>query len=377
MRIVHVNDIVFGYAMGDHSARGGAERYAWHLLRELANAGWSVTVGVRFKMQPGEEKVIAGVRFLGMSRESHFLLDWFKLLKQVKPDWCLWQCADYMWGPAAQIARWLGVRTAFSTMHDRDVQPRKALNLRKSWWPLYVWGLRRSNLILVQHQGQRDQLPALLQGRAYSLPGIVSLPSTVIPHSERSGSVAWVAVIRPVKRLDRLIEIARRLPMVRFMVCGAPATGLWDRKALELILEQLQSLPNVDYRGHVDPEESLRIIGNANLLLSTSDGEGFPSVFLEAWAAGTPVVSVEIDPDHKIQNHGLGIVANTIEGTGEAVRSLMASPQRCQDLGVKARHHVEQFYSASVAVHAFEKAAASVSDGRGMVMHSTNQDGAV
>ena len=67
MKIVYVNDVVYGYATGDSSANGGAERYGWHLMRALANAGWSVTVGV-YALQEGEKQVVDGVRFLGLSR---------------------------------------------------------------------------------------------------------------------------------------------------------------------------------------------------------------------------------------------------------------------------------------------------------------------
>jgi glycosyltransferase involved in cell wall biosynthesis len=359
-KIVYVNDVVYAYATGDPSANGGAERYGWHLMRALANGGWTVTVGVRHPLQEGEERVVDGVRFLGINRHQHFLFAWYKFLKKERPNWCFWQCADHLWGPIAEIARRLGVRTAFSTMHDRDLEPRQPLMRRKSWWPLYEWGLRRSNLIFLQHTGQRDHLRVRLQRRAYLLPGIVPVPFTVAPHSERNGMVVWVAVIRPPKRPDLLIEVARRLPTIRFVVCGAPNKKQWDQEELENILRQLRSLPNVDYRGHVAPEETLKIIGNASLLLSTSDGEGFPSVFLEAWAAGTPVVSLQIDPDHKIANHGLGVVAQTIQGAADAVSSLMAVPQHREDMGARARRHVEETHSPGAAVRAFESAVASL-----------------
>ena len=323
MKIVYVNDVVYAYATGDPSANGGAERYGWHLTRALANAGWSVTVGVQYALREGEERQIDGVRFLGIGRRVHFLLAWYRFLRKERPDWCFYQCADHLWGPMAEIARWLGVRTAWSTMHDLDVQPRKALMRRPNWWFLHKWGLRRSNIIFLQHYGQRDFLPVRWHPRTFLLPGIVPLPGTVTPHPERNGTVAWVAVIRPPKRPDLLIEIARRLPMIRFVVCGAPSRGWWwDGKDIESILTQLRSLPNVDYRGHVTPEQVLKVIGEASLLLSTSDGEGFPSVFLEAWAAGTPVVSIQIDPDHKIRNGELGVVAGTVDGAVDAVRSL-------------------------------------------------------
>jgi len=362
MKIVYVNDVVYGYATGDPSANGGAERYGWHLMRALASAGWSVTVGVQYALREKEERVIDGVQFLGLSRCKHFLLAWHRFLKKERPDWCFWQNADPLWGPAAEIARWLGVRTAFSTMHDLDVQPRKALMRRKNWWPLHTWGLQRSNIIFLQHYGQRDFLPARWHSRTFLLPGIVPLSGTVTPHLERNGAVAWVAVIRPPKRPDLLVEIARRLPAIRFVVCGAPSFSWWDgrEKEIEHILTQVRSLPNVDYRGHVAPEQTLKIIGESSLLLSTSDGEGFPSVFLEAWVAGTPVVSLQIDPDHKIRNCELGKVGDTLEGAVDGVRSLMASPERRQDMGMRGRRHVEEVHSPAAAVRAFEFAVVSV-----------------
>lgn len=361
MKIVYLNNSVYGYASGDPSVCGGAERYGWHLMRALANAGWSVTVGVPSSLPDGEVRVIDGVKFLGIRCDKQTLLTWYSLLKMERPDWCFWQCADPMWGPAAEIARWLGVRTAFSAMHDLDVQPRVALKRRKKWWPFYLWGLQRSDIIFIQHSGQREYLPLPLQQRAYFLPGIVSLPRTVRHHSERNGTVAWVAVIRPIKRPDLLIEIARRLPSVCFAVCGAPTSYLWDANALENILMQLRSLPNVEYRGHVPPEETLKVIADASLLLSTSDGEGFPSVFLEAWAAGTPVVSIKIDPDHRIRDGELGEVIDTVDQAVDTITALMRSPGRRQEMGMRAQRHVQELYGPDAAVQAFETAVESAS----------------
>jgi glycosyltransferase involved in cell wall biosynthesis len=152
------------------------------------------------------------------------------------------------------------------------------------------------------------------------------------------------------------------LPAVHFIVCGAPQYQWWETEKIESIIGQLKSLPNVDYRGHVAPEQTLKVIGEASLLLSTSDGEGFPSVFLEAWAAGTPVVSLQIDPDHKIRNCKLGVVANTVDGAVDAVCSLMKATQRRQDMGTRARRHVEEAHSSVAAVRAFESAVASASN---------------
>ena len=43
----------------------------------------------------------------------------------------------------------------------------------------------------------------------------------------------------------------------------------------------------------------------AALLLCTSDWEGYPNTFMEAWSRGVPVVST-IDPDNVITTHATG-----------------------------------------------------------------------
>lgn len=125
-----------------------------------------------------------------------------------------------------------------------------------------------------------------------------------LSHRERDRTVVWMAVIRPGKRPDLLIEIARRLPTIRFIVGGAPSLSHWDASIIDDIMRQLRSLPNVDYRGHVAPSEALRIIGEASLFLSTSDGEGFPSVFLEAWELE---LNCESSNRSRSQNSGLWV----------------------------------------------------------------------
>jgi len=72
-------------------------------------------------------------------------------------------------------------------------------------------------------------------------------------------------------------------------------------------------------------------------------------------------VSLQIDPDHKIQNGGLGMVTGTVEGAVDAVTSLMASAERRQGMGTRARQHVEEIHSPASAVRAFEAAVATVS----------------
>ena len=120
-----------------------------------------------------------------------------------------------------------------------------------------------------------------------------------------------------------------------------------------------KTVPNIRYLGQVPPDRAIGIIGNAALLLSTSDGEGFPSVFLEAWANGTPVVSLSIDPDRLIaRKSSVRCLANR-EVAAEDISALMESPGKRQDMADRGREYVGQFHTGAAAVAVVERALAS------------------
>jgi glycosyltransferase involved in cell wall biosynthesis len=358
VKLAHVNDVVYAYASGNPAANGGAERYAWRLARALAAAGWTVTVGVHHLLEARTRVEIEGVEFVGLDR-CHTLLGWLRFLKSERPDWWFWQCADYRWGPAVEVARVTGVRTIFSAMHDRDINPRSALFCRSRWWRAYAWGLTRTDRIFVQHSGQLSELAPRLRAKAAILPGIVTRRATVRPHAERSGYVAWVGVLRPHKRPDLLIDIARKMPGTTFLVCGGTTTFRTPAGYAEQIVAALRSLPNIQYLGQVDPATILDIIADAAVLLSTSDDEGLPSVFLEAWSGGTPVVSLHIDPDGAIRRLDLGAVSGTADGAVADLNRILASARLRDEIGRRCVRHVSDSHSPGAAVRVFEAAVAS------------------
>jgi glycosyltransferase involved in cell wall biosynthesis len=181
-------------------------------------------------------------------------------------------------------------------------------------------------------------------------------PAEVKPHEKRANHVAWVGMLRQPKRPDLLVELARRLPDVRFVVCGGPTAHRSPSGYGERIAADLQALPNVDFLGQVNADRALATVADAALLVATSDEEGFPNTFLEAWASGTPVVSLNVDPGNHIRQKGLGAVSTGIDDLVSNVRHLLASVQRRDDIAVCACRHVAQAHSRAAVVRAFELA---------------------
>jgi glycosyltransferase involved in cell wall biosynthesis len=324
----------------------------------LAQADWRAVVGVRKSSKSRERRSIDGVEYVGLG-ETPTLLAWREFLSAERPQWLVWECAYHLWGPLVEIAKGIGVRTIFHAACDLDVDPRRALVHRAKWWPLYAWGLSRTDRIFVQHAGQLAGLSPRLRAKACILPK-VSLPELgrdiqpVKSHFEREKYVAWVGTLIPLKRPDVLIEIARKLPNVSFVVCG----GIGPH-CDENILADLREIPNIEYLGQVSPAKAQQIIADASLLLSTSDVEGFPNTFAQAWLAGTPVVSLKVDPGRIIAENQLGVVAGSIERAIAEIKSLIESPDQRQQIGIRAHDYALENYSAASVVKLFEDALAN------------------
>ncbi len=81
-------------------------------------------------------------------------------------------------------------------------------------------------------------------------------------------------------------------------------------KTGNILYEKLKSCSNVKLLGQLVHKSTLREISNSRALVSTSPMEGFPNVFIEAWACGIPVFSLHVDPGNTIEKEGLGFAAN-------------------------------------------------------------------
>lgn len=365
MKIAFIHEGLYKYATEAGEGDGGIERDQWLLSRTLAARGWTAVVGVIGPLKPGQRKTIDGVEYVGL-RQEQSLLAWGRFLFAERPHWLFWEGASHLWGPVVELAALARVRTIFHTAFDSDVNPRHALFRRRRWWPLYAWGLSRTDRIFVQHRGQLSKLPARWQPKASVLPKVCNLsnglgePVDIKPHVLRQRKVAWLGMLRVPKRPDVLVEVARAAPNVAFVVCG----GITSHRSLpgygERIVNAFRSLPNVEYRGQVSPREAAQVIADAALLLSTSDEEGFPNTFTQAWSSGTPVVSLKVDPDGIIERMRLGAVSGSIGKAIADMNSLLDSPQEREQVAVRARRYIAEAHSEAAVTTAFEGAISGI-----------------
>jgi glycosyltransferase involved in cell wall biosynthesis len=175
----------------------------------------------------------------------------------------------------------------------------------------YDYGMKRADAVLCQNRYQVAQFEQRLPSApVHLIHNPFSIPKQLagaMPREDRR-YVAWLAVFRDGKNLPLLARLAKRLPHIRFRVGGMPEKRM--SAAVGEAMAVLQSLPNVEMVGYVRRQDVMTFLSNAVALLSTSDFEGFSNTFLEAFAAGTPLVlRRQIDPDAIVAEKGLGFSA--------------------------------------------------------------------
>jgi glycosyltransferase involved in cell wall biosynthesis len=264
-----------------------------------------------------------------------------------QPDVMVQSTRSVETGIMAFIARRLGVPFVYRVASDADMDDRYRIGLPGYARLAYGYGLRGTDLIICQNSYQAAQVRrSLPSARLHMQTNIIDLPPDnveLLPRGERS-YVAWLGVFRKPKNVPLLHEVAKALPGIEFRVGGIPAADMDDETARGLA--GLRELPNVRLVGYMKRPDVPDFLGRAMALLCTSHYEGFSNTFLEAFAAGTPVVTRRgVDPDSIIARNGLGRVAEDDERLPACLREIGdmapaafdALAQKCRDY--VALHH--------------------------------------
>lgn len=365
MKICLVAHYAYGALSGGGNGHvGGVERQMSVMSRWLAARGHEVSL---LTWNEGDEGVteIDGVRVIRMCRRADglpgirfFYPRWTSLVMAMRyadADVYYQNCGEYVTGQVALWCRSNNRKFVYSVASDVDCDPRLPEMKTVRERVLYRYGIKRADRIIVQTKGQMQmlkdgfgldsvELPMPCQGPA---PGTYAEPSP--PDSKRC-TVLWAARIQPSKRLELLVEVARKLPEVEFIVAGG---SYQDNEYIRELMKFANETPNIRMLGMVARERMPALYKSAHLFCCTSSYEGFPNTFLEAWSHGLPVVST-FDPDNLINGRGLGVAVKDAAGMVDAIRRLQADSMDWSRMSRAARNQYLENHTLDAVMQRFE-----------------------
>jgi len=166
---------------------------------------------------------------------------------------------------------------------------------------IFKYLLYHSDLVIAQHKKQAETLTKK-KIKSTIIPNVIRIPRYIVARSDDPSSIIFVGALDRRKGLPQFVKLVEACRKAEFKVIGRCRDSYSKN-----VINSLSILDNVEYLGSLPHEKVLKEIGKSLFLVSTSLIEGFPNVFLEAWACGIPVLSLYVDPGETINQNNLGV----------------------------------------------------------------------
>ena len=340
---------------------GGIENHIRMLAEAQAAAGHRVTVlvcapGPRTHVEDRNGVHVIRAGRLATVASTPLSVQQPRFLARLRPD-IVHIHSPY---PVGEAANWLWGRARATVItHHSDVVRQKLI--LRFYGPILRRVLRSADAIIATSPRYLETSPWLrpVRDRCTIVPLGIDLnrfPEHPEPPSHDPPTILFVGKLRYYKGLDVLLRAMRSLPGVRLVVVGdGPMRKPWERLAQDLDLG-----PRVRFAGEVSDEELPGYYAAADLFVlpATARAEAFGTVLLEAMAMALPVVSTELGTGTSWVNQdgvtGRVVPANDPAALAQAIRELLADPERRRQMGRAARERVEAEFSLPRMVRRIE-----------------------
>ena len=336
---------------------GGAEVQQSYLAREFARRGYAVSMICMDYGQPDPcavdgitvHRMHAPAAGLPVVRFLHpRLTSLWAAMGRADADIYYQRTQGALTAFVAAFSRSRGRFSVYASASDADFDPKAPFIRFGRDRALYRWGLRHVSGIAVQSERQRRALARNYGRDAAIVPSCYDHTGTP---SRPGGVILWVGTIKRIKSPELFIDLARRCPNYRFRLVGGGAPE--ESKLFDCICRKAGTLPNVEMTGFVPLVEVEKHFDEGSLLVNTSEIEGLPNTFLQAWSRGMPTVSF-FDPGARWRERKVGEVVSSLDDMVNRVQSLMGDELRWRRAGSICHEYFAGHHSVGRAADAYE-----------------------
>lgn len=301
-----IDDLIEG-----NGSVGGLTVQLYFWAKTFVAKGWKT-----FSFSSNRNCSIEGVHFLCFKKYRFvdiFLnpLKSLYVLLSIRPQMIIYRGADRSLFWVALFAKIVRAKCIFFGASDvnfvvgKDVLVGSKINTL-----LYRCSLPFVSSFVVQNEAQQKSLLINYNRESIVIPNIW-IDCTTESSKGKEYDVLWVANMRRLKRPDWFISLAKEMPNYKFAMVGGVTLG--DRDYFLQIKKMATDVNNISFLGSMSFLDVNNLFKKVRILVCTSEYEGFPNTFLQAWANGVPVVST-VDPNRLLSSKFIGYaIANQNE----------------------------------------------------------------
>lgn len=219
----------------------------------------------------------------------------------------------------------------------------------------FCWSLRNAAQVIVQNETDQKDLEQTTGVNSIVIPNAHHLP--VLSGNERN-TILWVGRSVAIKRPGLFIDLAEKIPDERFTMICQRATG--DKKYEELA-GRAKAVENLEFVGRVAFDEIENYFRRAKVFVNTSSSEGFPNTFIQACNCGTPILSLNVNPDGFLEKHKCGICADSDWDEFISQLKILLKPEERERYGENARRYAEENHNIEKIVEKYKNMFARLS----------------
>jgi len=273
-------------------------------------------------------------------------------LKNVNADIYFQQCSDNLTGIIALFCLLHRKKFIYQIGSDEDVNGNFVKQMHFFKKRLYFFGLSVAKVIICQSEYQKQ----LLNKNHHKIGRIIKNPyplKTIAIEKSKPPIILWVGSIKPMfKQPELFLDLAKKMPDISFQMIGGPST---DIEFYEQIKESAKKIPNLDFKGFIPYKDIDNYFAKASIFVNTSSVEGFPNVFLQAWNAYLPVISLNVDPDNIIKKFKLGLCSGTIDQMEKDITAFINNEELRIEYGNNGRNYIEREHEQNKIIEQFIK----------------------
>lgn len=193
------------------------------------------------------------------------------------------------------------------------------------------------------------------RGRLITNPLSFLLTTQVPPFNQRHG-ILWIGKNNEIKDPRSGLEIAKQIPELPFTFVVNGFKG----SELEKEFQKLD-MPNVTILEKASRKEIEKLMSNHRLFFNTSQFEGMPNTFLEAWGKGTPILSLRAcEYLFKLKKAPGCFAENSREIMISSIQEIYNSPEKWSVLSRQGKEYIEINHSSMTIIQSLSESIACI-----------------